>query len=90
MRCFGVTFDANPVTTSYEITLDTYLGEVGFDHYFGYAAWTDELVTNRLLTNGQRHDGWVLTHSAMAVNAANAVDTHLRPCLRNEPPGALR
>jgi hypothetical protein len=70
---FDVTFDANPATESYEITLDTYLGDVGFDHFFGYADWTDEFVTNRLLTNGQRHDGWVLTHADISVNEANVI-----------------
>jgi len=68
---FDVTFDANLATESYEVTLDTYDGPVGLDQYFGYAEWYEAFVTNRLLTNGQRHDGWVLTHSDITINAPN-------------------
>jgi predicted Zn-dependent protease with MMP-like domain len=68
---FEVTFDANLATESYEITVDTFLGNVGLDELFGWADWTQDFVTNRLLTNGQRHDGWVLTHADIGINAPN-------------------
>jgi predicted Zn-dependent protease with MMP-like domain len=68
---FDVTFDADLDTESYEITLDTFDGAVGLYELFGYASWDAEFVADRLLTNGQRHDGWVITEANIDINAAN-------------------
>ncbi len=68
---FDVSFDADLATESYEITLDTFDGPVGLGEIFGYATWYEEFAPDRLLTNGERHDGWVLTHADIEVNAPN-------------------
>lgn len=69
---FDVQFEADFATTDYEITLTTYEGDVGFEDgtVYGMARNDEEWQEARLLTNGQRHDGWVITHSDIEINAA--------------------
>jgi hypothetical protein len=68
---FDVIFDADLSDAAYEITLDTYEDGVGLGETFGYASNDEQWVGERLMTNGQRYDGWAITHSDILLNATN-------------------
>jgi hypothetical protein len=68
---FDVSFGADLTAGDYEITLQTYEGGTGFGEPFGFASITEQWVPDRLLTNGQRYDGWVITHGSIQINATN-------------------
>lgn len=68
---FDITFDADLSSGAYEILLQTYDGPTGFDQRFGQASWATTYVQNRLLTNGTRLDGWLITGATIDINAPN-------------------
>jgi len=70
---FDVTFDASVEDGpgGFEIDLFAVDGGSGYGVAFGWAGFGAEFVPNRLLTNGQRYDGHVITDADMFLNYTN-------------------